>query len=306
MFHFSLRLSSDVDSLFCPNQDLDESHDVVASNKVLSLQPVQPSISFRENTHSMIVPLTCEPDVLAAFIPETVEKDASKSFIDTIDSAGQQKEGSEVECFEGDDVTNAVELSIAASEALVIHDLVKMNSVSQTMRSEALLEVALRVKQARLEGLEDGFQYSDEESDNTDSLSDLNDFIMEDAYEDIGLPIGFSIENNLCNSTIFQAKGVSSAEKGGKCNNKHSNGELTSHVAKFDDKSKQKQLEVNVETERQKNTDSPLHSLHCEKKMHSDDPGLGENTLKLFSNSLPTSHQCIENSIDVLAPNQVN
>jgi len=303
VFHCSLRLSSDVDSLFCLNQDMNESHDVVEPSEVLSLQPFQPT-DFIENMHSMMDPLTCEQDVLATFIPETVEKGASKSLIDTIDSVGQQKEGSEVKDFEGADVSNAVKLSIAASEALVIHDLVKMDSVLETMRTEAVLEVALRVKQARLEGLEDGFQSSNEESNYSDSLSDLDDFIMEDTYEDIGLPIDVPVENNLCSSTIFQVKGVSGAENDSRCNNKHSDGELTSQLANFDDKSKQKQLEANVEREVQQ--DSPRYSLHCEKEMHSDDPGLGENTLKHFDDNLRISHQCIKYSTDVLAPNQVN
>ncbi|KAG4994379.1 hypothetical protein JHK84_031338 [Glycine max] len=301
VFHCSLRLSSDVDSLFCLNQDMNESHDVVEPSEVLSLQPFQPT-DFIENMHSMMDPLTCEQDVLATFIPETVEKGASKSLIDTIDSVGQQKEGSEVKDFEGADVSNAVKLSIAASEALVIHDLVKMDSVLETMRTEAVLEVALRVKQARLEGLEDGFQSSNEESNYSDSLSDLDDFIMEDTYEDIGLPIDVPVENNLCSSTIFQVKGVSGAENDSRCNNKHSDGELTSQLANFDDKSKQKQLEANVEREVQQ--DSPRYSLHCEKEMHSDDPGLGENTLKHFDDNLRISHQCIKYSTDVLAPNQ--
>ncbi|KAL5169603.1 hypothetical protein HKD37_11G031471 [Glycine soja] len=291
----------DVDSLFCLNQDMNESHDVVEPSEVLSLQPFQPT-DFIENMHSMMDPLTCEQDVLATFIPETVEKGASKSLIDTIDSVGQQKEGSEVKDFEGADVSNAVKLSIAASEALVIHDLVKMDSVLETMRTEAVLEVALRVKQARLEGLEDGFQSSNEESNYSDSLSDLDDFIMEDTYEDIGLPIDVPVENNLCSSTIFQVKGVSGAENDSRCNNKHSDGELTSQLANFDDKSKQKQLEANVEREVQQ--DSPRYSLHCEKEMHSDDPGLGENTLKHFDDNLRISHQCIKYSTDVLAPNQ--
>ena len=268
MFHFSLRLSSDIGSLLCPTQDLNESQDVVAPNTVLSLQPIQPSIDFRENVHSIMDPLTRESDLQAAFIPETVEKDASKSLIDTTDS---------VKCA---DVSNAVELSIAASEALVIHDLVKLDSVLETMHIEAVLEVALRVKQARLEGLEDDFQSSNEESDYSDSLSDLNDFIMEDAYEDIGLPNGVSVENNLFSSTVFEAKGVSNVEKGSGCNNKNSNDEHTSQLHNFENKSKQKQLEVNVEKEMQQNTVSPRHSLHCEKEMHSDDPDWGESTLK--------------------------
>jgi len=290
VFHFSLRLSSDIGSVFCPTQDLNESQDVVAPSTVLSLQPIQPSIDFRENLHSIMDPLTSESDLPAAFIPEIVEKDASKSLIDTTDSV------------KGVDVSNAVELSIAASEALVIHDLVKLDSVLETIRTEAVLEVALHVKQARLDGLEDDFQSSNEESDYCDSLSDLNDFIMEDAYEDIGLPIDVPVENILCSSTIFEAKGVSNVEKDSGCNDKNSDIEHTSQFHNFDDKSKQKQLDVNAEKEMPQNTYSPHHSLRCE-EMHSDDPALGENTLKPFENSPPIFNQC--NSTDVLAPNQV-
>ncbi|KAL9321703.1 hypothetical protein ACSQ67_009756 [Phaseolus vulgaris] len=289
VFHFSLRLSSDIGSVFCPTQDLNESQDVVAPSTVLSLQPIQPSIDFRENLHSIMDPLTSESDLPAAFIPEIVEKDASKSLIDTTDSV------------KGVDVSNAVELSIAASEALVIHDLVKLDSVLETIRTEAVLEVALHVKQARLDGLEDDFQSSNEESDYCDSLSDLNDFIMEDAYEDIGLPIDVPVENILCSSTIFEAKGVSNVEKDSGCNDKNSDIEHTSQFHNFDDKSKQKQLDVNAEKEMPQNTYSPHHSLRCE-EMHSDDPALGENTLKPFENSPPIFNQC--NSTDVLAPNQ--
>ncbi|XP_047148511.1 uncharacterized protein LOC124820789 isoform X3 [Vigna umbellata] len=292
VFHFNLCLSSDIGSLFCPTQDLNESQDVVAPSTVLSLQAIQPSIDFRENMHSRMDRLTCESDLPAAFIPETVEKDASKSLVDTIDSV------------KGADVSNAIELSVAASEALVIHDLVKLDSVLETMQTEAVLEVALRVKQARLEGLEDGFQSSNEESDYSDSLSDLNDFIMEDAYEDIGLPIGVPVENTLCSSTIFETKGVSDVQEGRGSSNKNSDGMHASQLHNFDDKSKQKQLEVNVEKEMQQNADSPHHSLSCEKETHFYDPGLGENTLKHFDNSPPISHQCIGNSTDVVAPNQ--
>ncbi|CAJ1958789.1 unnamed protein product [Sphenostylis stenocarpa] len=303
VFHFSLRLSSDINSLTYPTQNLNESRDVVAPSRVLSLQAIQPSTNFMENMHSVMDPLICGLDLLPAFIPETVEKDASKSLLDATDSVEKQKEEFEVKGFEGADVSNAVELSIAASEALVIHDLAKLDSVSETMRAEAVLEVALLVKQAR-QGLEDGFQSSKEESDYSDSLSDLNDFIMEDAYEDIGLPIGVPVENNLCSSTIFQAKGMSNVEKGSGGNKEHSDDERTSQLDNFDDKSKKKQLEVTVEREMQQNTDSPHHSLLCEKEMHSDDPGLGENALKHSDNRLPISHQCKGNSIKL--PNSVN
>ncbi|KAK7260696.1 hypothetical protein RIF29_26955 [Crotalaria pallida] len=290
--HFSLRLSSDVDSLLCPTQDLNVSHDAVALSKVQSLQHVQTSVDLIENLNSMIDHRACDHNMLPDFIPETASQDASKSQIDTIGSVRQKKEKSNVKCFEGDDISTAVELSIAASEALVIHDLVKMESVSETICADAVLEVALRVKQARLKGLDDDFHSSSEESACSDSLSDLDDFLMEDAYEDIGLSLGVSIVEQFYNSAISQAKGVSNAENYSGCNKKHS------------DKSKQKQLEVEVEMLQK--PDLPLDSLCCEREMHSDDCGLGSNTPKHFENDLPISNQFIENNSNVLAINQTN
>ncbi|PNX72007.1 hypothetical protein L195_g027895 [Trifolium pratense] len=200
--------------------------------------------------HSVMDDHACEQDGMAAYIPETTKKDSLESPVDTIGSVRQQKEKPKVECFKSDDISDAVELSIAASDALVIHDLVKTASVSEKS-SRAVLEIALRVKQARLEGSKDGFLSSSVESDCSDSLSDLNDFLMEDAYEDLGLSVGVSFEENVCNSAEFHAKGVSG--DGDECynggSNKHDEREITSQLTKFDDKSEQKKLGVNVEME---------------------------------------------------------
>ncbi|CAL5201390.1 unnamed protein product [Lathyrus oleraceus] len=279
VFQFNLHLSSDVDSLFCPTQDLNQSHHAAAPSKALSLQLAQTSLDFRENVHSMMGSRACEPDALSSFIPEPMKKDSLKSLVDTIGSVRQQKEKSKVEYFKSDDISDAVELSIAASEALVIHDLVKMESVSETLSTETVLEIALRVKQARLEGLEDGFLSSSVESDCSDSLSDLNDFLMEDAYEDIGLSIGVSFEENLSNSATSHGKGVSGDENYNEGNGKHEDIVLTSKLAKFDYKSEQKKFQVNMEMEVQQNTDSPPHSFCAETVMDSDDPDLGAETV---------------------------
>ncbi|XP_045823009.1 uncharacterized protein LOC123915806 isoform X2 [Trifolium pratense] len=305
VFQFSLHLSSDVDSLFCPTQDLYQSHHAAAPSKALTLQPAQTSVDLRENMHSVMGDHACEQDVMAAYIPETTKKDSLKSPVDTIGSVRQQKEKPKVECFKSDDISVAVELSIAASEALVIHDLVKTESVSETL-SSAVLEIALRVKQARLEGSEDGFLSSSVESDCSDSLSDLNDFLMEDAYEDIGLSVGVFFEENVCKSAEFHAKGVSGDESYNGGSNKHDEREIPSQLTKFDDKSEQKKLEVNVETEVQQNTDSPPHSLCGERVMHSDDPGLGANTPKHFVNDYPTAHQYKEKNTNDLALNKTD
>ncbi|XP_019447465.1 PREDICTED: uncharacterized protein LOC109350671 isoform X2 [Lupinus angustifolius] len=301
VFHFSLHLSSDVDSLSLPTQDLIESHEAVTLSKVQSLQPVQISVNLGENLNYMIDNHACDQNMLPDFVPETLTNDASKSRIDTIGSARRKKEKSDVKRFEGDDISNAVELSIAASEALVIHDLIKIESVSETICADAVLEAALRVKQARLEGLDNGFHSSSEESDCSDSLSDLNDFLMEDDYQDIGLPLGVSTEENIRNSAISQAIGVSYAENYSGCIKKQSDRELTSQHADFD-KCKQKQLEV--EMEMQQTQDPSLDSLRCEWEMHPDGGGSGSDTPRHFENDLTTSHQLIQNDSNILALNQ--
>ncbi|CAL0333003.1 unnamed protein product [Lupinus luteus] len=300
VFHFSLHLSSDVDSLSLPTQDLNASHEAVALSKVQSLQPVQTSVNVGENLDYMIDHHACDQNTLPDFVPETLTSDASKSRIDTIGSTRRKKEKSDVKRFESDDISNAVELSIAASEAMVIHDLIKVESVSETC-ADAVLEAALRVKQARLEGLDDGFHSSSEESDYSDSLSDLNDFLMEDAYQDIGLPLGVSTEENIRNSAISQAIGVSCAENYSGRIKKRSDRELTSQHADFD-KCKQKQLEI--EMEMQKRQDPSLDSLHCEWEMHPDGASSGSDTPRHFENDLITSHQFVQNDSNILALNQ--
>ncbi|XP_012454287.1 uncharacterized protein LOC105776263 [Gossypium raimondii] len=87
------------------------------------------------------------------------------------------------------DIKDAVELSIAASEALVIHELVKSDSGAEALPTAAVLEAALRVKQARLESSEDAFDCPTETSDEMDFLSDLDDLTMADAFEDVGLSL---------------------------------------------------------------------------------------------------------------------
>ncbi|MED6198652.1 hypothetical protein PIB30_068506 [Stylosanthes scabra] len=286
VFHFSLRLSSDAESF--PTQDLNEFHDAVSPHKICSLQPVQASIDFGQHMRSVTDHLVYEHNLLPASIPETVKRDISKSPTDTNDVIRQHKVKSNIKCFTSDSISDAVELSIAASEVLAIHDLVNMESFSELMHTENVLEVALRMKLARLVGLDNGFHSSSEDSNSGDSLSDLNDFVMEEAYEDIGLLSGVSVEEHLCNSIGSQPNGVSIAKN-------YSEKEITSHVANVD-----------VEMEMHKKTDSPLDSLCCEREMHSDGPGLGSTTLRHVENSLPTSQPSVQNNSNALAQNQVN
>lgn len=102
------------------------------------------------------------------------------------------------------DINDAIQLSIAASEALVIHELVKSESPSTPPTSEAVVEVALKVLQARLEVSEDSIHCQTEEIDDINCLSDLYDFTVEDVIEDVGLCA--NIPDNLHNSGILLSR----------------------------------------------------------------------------------------------------
>ncbi|TYG51211.1 hypothetical protein ES288_D10G239400v1 [Gossypium darwinii] len=104
------------------------------------------------------------------------------------------------------DIKDAVELSIAASEALVIHELVKSDSGAEALPTAAVLEAALQVKQARLESSEDAFDFPTETSDEMDFLSDLDDLTMADAFEDVGLSFSCFSNQHACGSDVSLVK----------------------------------------------------------------------------------------------------
>lgn len=101
-------------------------------------------------------------------------------------------------------INDAIQLSITASEALVIHELVKSESPSMPPTSEAVVEVALKVMQARLEVLEDSIHCQTEEIDDINCLSDLYEFTVEDVIEDVALCA--NVPDNLHNSGILLSR----------------------------------------------------------------------------------------------------
>ncbi|XP_043693485.1 uncharacterized protein LOC122643968 isoform X1 [Telopea speciosissima] len=111
------------------------------------------------------------------------------------------------------DIKDAVEHSIAASEALVISELVESGSPSEILPAATVLEVALQVKQARnhlcLDGVDEASICSTENVDETDLLLDLDDDYMADAFNDVGLSsmkvVGASDDMCGCSSVIKQA-----------------------------------------------------------------------------------------------------
>uniref|UniRef100_A0A0E0D8L7 BRCT domain-containing protein n=1 Tax=Oryza meridionalis TaxID=40149 RepID=A0A0E0D8L7_9ORYZ len=90
------------------------------------------------------------------------------------------------------DVNDAVELSIAASEAMVIAEMILLDSQSDKLAT-ASLEAALHVKEARkqcfLEELEHSCGSTESDLDETDGLSELDETEMLDAFQDVGLSL---------------------------------------------------------------------------------------------------------------------
>ncbi|KAG8391082.1 hypothetical protein BUALT_Bualt01G0150800 [Buddleja alternifolia] len=81
---------------------------------------------------------------------------------------------------------DAAELCIAASEALVINDVIGNDSLAKPSAS-ATLEASLQVKQARLDVWRNINSDLIDEISESESLSDLDDMTMESAYEDAGI-----------------------------------------------------------------------------------------------------------------------
>jgi len=97
------------------------------------------------------------------------------------------------------DVNHAVELSIAASEAMVISDMVASSLQFENLPAATILEIALRVKQARyecsLDILEAVSSFPADELDENDLLSDLDENTMADAFGDVGISLAQIVES---------------------------------------------------------------------------------------------------------------
>ncbi|XP_048134448.1 uncharacterized protein LOC115743774 isoform X2 [Rhodamnia argentea] len=107
------------------------------------------------------------------------------------------------------DVNAAVELSIAASEAMAIHELVECESALKSIPAAAVVEVALRVKEARLKGSE---EVSDSVIKRTEEDLDFDDIAMLDAFEDVGLSSIDYNEQGISDFDISQVKETPSSQ----------------------------------------------------------------------------------------------
>ncbi|XP_020570591.1 uncharacterized protein LOC110017817 isoform X2 [Phalaenopsis equestris] len=94
---------------------------------------------------------------------------------------------------------DVVELSIAASEAVVISEMLFSSMQCEPLSDAAIIEIALRLKHARNECLlETAHTFSVADPDDTDRLSDLDENSMSDAFEDVGLTVEQVAETSIC------------------------------------------------------------------------------------------------------------
>ncbi|KAL6009849.1 hypothetical protein ACLOJK_000280 [Asimina triloba] len=200
-----------------------QSHDAYQSERCKSSKSLYnkmiPEVSvFRDDIVSRacvedLMGSTYLPKVLQESFPPSLSKDNSKSgkkIQRKFDSGHLQKT----------DILDAVELSIAASEALAISEMLNMDS-PEIFSAATILEIGLRVKHARNQ-YHDGLVYepscTTDDFDETDQLSNMDENTLLDAFEDVGLSVtkvatfadDFGCchtypskdQNNSCNSSI--------------------------------------------------------------------------------------------------------
>ncbi|XP_038891948.1 uncharacterized protein LOC120081282 isoform X2 [Benincasa hispida] len=204
--HFHLHLSSYGGSECTSTQHLDGSHQLPEYNKVQSISLFEASLDPRENIpfrkginagDTDLPPHSSNKDLL-----DNVD---CQSLNNTEDCEIRQGEKLDVGWLKNAEANDAIELSVVASEALVIHDLLQAELDSEALSVEAVLEVSIQVKKARIEVLESAYESVDEEVDLTNSLSDLDDFIMRDAFDDVGLPCSI-LNSDRCKTTCFDVQ----------------------------------------------------------------------------------------------------
>ncbi|XP_010672197.2 uncharacterized protein LOC104888808 isoform X1 [Beta vulgaris subsp. vulgaris] len=180
--HFDLRLSTGGTSSIVSNSLLDISQDDKL-NSATALVGAREKIrcnTDHDSSKMNIVPSPSDEIYSGCFANRTPSRnDARHNTIEIFNS----------KCAECSDISDAVELSVAASEALSIHNIVQSELPSENLSTSAILKVALRVKQARLDVLKDSLCCFKDSGNSADTLSDLGDSDMEDAYKDVGLSV---------------------------------------------------------------------------------------------------------------------
>ncbi|XP_057807950.1 uncharacterized protein LOC131022471 isoform X2 [Salvia miltiorrhiza] len=183
--HFHLCLSSDGDS-----------ENAALSNDACETEPNYPAVAQPLGTLKIQknANLSTYPHAGAVNCTQTVELERDDKKIELL------KLNDNVH-FSGA-ASDAVELCIAASEALVINELIDSDSLEKSSSASAILEASLKLKQARLEVWKNTFANSFSVTSDMDYLSDLDDISMESVYEDAGIHLSELPGNELSISHV--------------------------------------------------------------------------------------------------------
>lgn len=100
------------------------------------------------------------------------------------------------------EISDVVELLIAASEALVINESVESDSALRYLPMVAVVEMALRVKQARLEVMDDVIHGTLSSNGENCSSELLDDILITDAFEDLGVSVNDHNDLDVCDMNI--------------------------------------------------------------------------------------------------------
>lgn len=184
MVHFHLRLSSDGNS-----QNTALSNDACETEPTYPILTPRGTLEIQKDTN-----LSTFVDVGTVNCSRTVELDGPDKKIEQLqldDSVNFSEAASD-----------AIELCIAASEALVINDLIDSDSLEKNSSASVILEASLQLKQARWELCKNAFADSLSVISDTDNLSDLDDITMESVYEDAGVHLTELSQNELSVSQV--------------------------------------------------------------------------------------------------------
>lgn len=287
LLHFCLNLSAESNSQSTPSPFVDISQEVsheLRQVENLTTPGEKPSQSKLEHAARVVtlLPLTSNPRSVSS------EKDCKR----------MNKEKPSIKGLKVAEVHDAVELSIAASEALVIHELLKSESPSEAITAASVLEVALRVKQARIEALEDSFHYPSEETEDVDFLSDLADSTMANAFADVGLSDLGSHDQSSGGSIISRVADTPISEKCFGFEDKSNYVDPGAHNVDISDISIQKQSEEILDVDIGPRN-FPLGYLYCEGQANpSDDPAF-DLPPSFVSPINPTLDQSVQDNSNV-------
>ncbi|CAN6561987.1 unnamed protein product [Malus baccata var. baccata] len=278
VLHFHLHLSSNGYSQCSPLQPLDASQNHLESSTVLSVQLNNTSVGSELKSCPKI---GLNVGGINSLPPKSIEKPRE----DTVPpcpsnnkkSASHSGEKFDTRYLKAADISDAVELSIAASEALVINEIMGSGLPLDVLPTAVVLEAALQVKKARLEWLDDSLDGPAEETENCDSLSDLDDFTMADVYKDVGLSQSIPSDECACDSAISQVKETPLSGILYECVNLSDSSELRAQCVKFDDIPMQKELGQNLVMDLKSRENFHPESVNYEREQFHDKLVLGSN-----------------------------